>query len=133
MDEADQLCDHVGIIDHGHVIALDTPTQLKKMVPGGSRLELQLSTGEAWLRQAFLNGARTIPGVEHAELIEAGEDAPRHGESTTRIRIYAAEQDINEELLLLARRVGVRIREIRLAEPSLESLFIYLTGRELRS
>ncbi len=132
MDEADQLCHHVGIIDHGRLIALDTPVRLKNMVPGGSRLELQISTHEPALCQVFLQQVKEIPGVKQAELIEE-EGTPQYEQATTGLRIYAEEQDINEELILRARHVGVSVREIRLAQPSLENLFIYLTGRELRA
>ena len=44
MDEADRLCDRIAIVDHGHLVALDTPAKLKASVPGSNVIEVQFET-----------------------------------------------------------------------------------------
>jgi len=120
MEEADQLCRRIAIIDHGKLLALDSPAQLKQSVPGGYLIELQVrsSDGEA---ASFAAALPSLPGVVEVK--------PDHD----RIRIYA---DKAEGLLANAMRLasdqGVMVTDAHVAEPSLENLFLHLTGRSLR-
>jgi ABC-2 type transport system ATP-binding protein len=118
MEEADQLCGRTAIIDHGKLLALDSPAQLKRSVPGGYLVELQLR-GE--VPQPFVDALRVLPGVV--------ETKPDHD----RVRIYA---DRAEGLLANAMRVAgdqdLMVTDAHVAEPSLENLFLHLTGRSLR-
>jgi ABC-2 type transport system ATP-binding protein len=118
MEEADQLCRRAAIIDHGKVLALDSPAQLKRGVPGGYLVELQVR-GD--VPEAFISGLRSLSGV-----VEVKTD-------NNRVRVYA---DHAEGLLANAMRAAadqnVMITDAHVAEPSLENLFLHLTGRSLR-
>jgi ABC-2 type transport system ATP-binding protein len=118
MEEADQLCRRTAIIDHGKLLALDSPSQLKRSVPGGYLVELQVR-GD--VPETFVAPLQTLPGV-----VEVKSDQDH-------VRIYA---DHAEGLLANAMRVAsdqnVMITDAHVAEPSLENLFLHLTGRSLR-
>jgi ABC-2 type transport system ATP-binding protein len=118
MEEADLLCERAAIIDHGKLLALASPAQLKRSVPGGYLIELQASGG---LNDAFANALRELPGVVD---VKSEKD---------RVRVYA---DRAEGLLANAMRLaseqGVMVTDAHVAEPSLENLFLHLTGRSLR-
>ncbi len=118
MEEADQLCSRTAIIDHGKLLALDSPAQLKRSVPGGYLVELQVR-GE--VPEPFAASLRSLPGVVE---VKADHD---------HVRIYA---DHAEGLLANAMRAAVEqnvtITDAHVAEPSLENLFLHLTGRSLR-
>ena len=88
MEEADQLCGRAAIIDHGKLLALDSPAQLKRSVPGGYLVELQLR-GE--VPALFAGSLQSVPGVVEVK--------PDHG----RVRIYA---DHAEGLLAGAMRIA---------------------------
>lgn len=120
MEEADQLCRRIAIIDHGKLLALDSPAQLKRSVPGGYLIDLQIrSNGGA--ASSFASVLHSLPGV-----VEVKSD-------TERVRIYA---DRAEGLLANAMRLAsehnVMVSDAHVAEPSLENLFLHLTGRSLR-
>ena len=118
MEEADQLCRRTAIIDHGKLLALDSPAQLKRSVPGGYLIELQVRGG---MPDSFATALRSLPGV-----VDVKPDQER-------VRIYA---DRAEGLLANAMRLaseqGVMVTDAHVAEPSLENLFLHLTGRSLR-
>ena len=119
MEEADQLCQRIAIIDHGKLLALDSPLQLKRSVPGGYLIELQVRSDGAI--ESFASALPAVPGV-----VEVKSDHDR-------VRIYA---DRAEGLLANAMRLasdqGVMVTDAHVAEPSLENLFLHLTGRSLR-
>jgi ABC-2 type transport system ATP-binding protein len=118
MDEADQLCQRAAIVDHGKVLAIDSPAQLKRRVPGGYLVELQVRDA---IPDAFVASLGSMPGV-----VEVKPDDKR-------VRVYA---DHAEGLLATAMRLAadqdVMITDAHVAEPSLENLFLHLTGRSLR-
>jgi len=132
MDEADQLCHHVGIIDHGQLLALDTPNVLKNMVPGGSRLEVQIAPCSQVTLETFVHFLQTVPAIEQVEVLGLSPKNQVQEDGAT-IRLYTSLQDLSGEIVDVAHRAEVRIRELRLCKPSLENLFIFLTGRELRA
>jgi ABC-2 type transport system ATP-binding protein len=118
MEEADQLCGRAAIIDHGKLLALDSPAQLKRSVPGGYLVQLQVR-GD--VPPPFVEALRSLPGVVEVK----GEQG--------QVRVYA---DHAEGLLANSMRVAadlnVIITDAHVAEPSLENLFLHLTGRSLR-
>jgi len=116
MEEADQLCDRVAIVDRGRLLACDTPEALKRRAPGGTLIELTLDAGADDLVAA----ARGLPGVLNAEADGAALRAwhPGGGEAIP-------------GLIAAAQRAGRQVLNIHLAAPSLETLFISLTGRKL--
>jgi len=116
MDEADRLADRVAIIDHGKLLMLDTPGNLKKSVGEGDILELVLENGNALLLAEKLG---------HLSLNEkvAGES------------ILIRHSNVIEQLPMIkavAEAEGFAISEIKLRENTLEDVFIHLTGRNLR-
>jgi ABC-2 type transport system ATP-binding protein len=118
MEEADQLCRRIAIVDHGKVLALDSPAQLKRSVPGGYLVELQVRSST---NGSFTQALEKLAGVVE---IKAEND---------RVRIYA---DRVEGLLANAMRLAgeqnVMVTDAHVSEPSLENLFLHLTGRSLR-
>jgi ABC-2 type transport system ATP-binding protein len=116
MTEADELCDRVAIVDRGKLLALDTPASLKERAPGGTLVELMLD-GEA---QSSVQDALAFPGVLRAE---AGNGA---------LRAYAERGgEVIPGLIRIVEQRGRTVRDIHLSPPSLETLFVSLTGRKL--
>lgn len=116
MQEADELCDRLAIVDHGRLLACDSPAKLKALAPGDTRIDLSL---EGDLERAAAE-CRRLDGVTRVDI--SGRDilayAERGGELIPAL-IRAAEES------------GARVQNINLAKPSLESLFVSLTGRKL--
>jgi ABC-2 type transport system ATP-binding protein len=116
MEEADELCDRVAIIDHGHILVCDSPERLKQMA--GTQTEIYLDLAEA--PQDLLAVLGDIPGVDTVVAVPDG------------IRTLAEGQD---GLLLQQVVEATRdhaLRNVSLKSPSLETVFIGLTGRALR-
>jgi ABC-2 type transport system ATP-binding protein len=116
MEEADRLCERLAIIDNGRLLALDTPAALKRRAPGGTLIELDLD-GDA---SAAAEGAGGLTGVTSAE-------ARRE---TLRVFSDAGGRMV-PALIDAAEAAGRTVRDIHLLPPSLETLFIALTGRKL--
>jgi ABC-2 type transport system ATP-binding protein len=121
MEEADRLCQRLAIVDHGRILTLDTPAALKKTLPGGEILDLWVR-GETPLRPR-LEG---LDGVARIERLE-GEDG------TERLRLFVSARDgLLDRVLHEARGAGADVRHVSLTPPSLEDVYIHLTGKELR-
>lgn len=119
MEEADQLCGRIAIIDHGKLLALDSPAQLKRSVPGGYLIELQVRGQNG--TDSFTDALRSLGGVVE---VKADQD---------RLRIYADRAEgLLANVMRLASDVGIMVTDAHVAEPSLENLFLHLTGRSLR-
>lgn len=120
MEEADQLCERIAIMDHGKILAIDAPSKLKATVPGGYLLELHVR-GPNGSTESLASSLTSLPGVVE---VKTQDD---------RIRLYA---DRAEALLANAMRLasdkGIMVMDAHVAEPSLENLFLHLTGRSLR-
>ncbi|MFN2636753.1 MAG: ABC transporter ATP-binding protein [Gemmatimonadaceae bacterium] len=116
MDEADRLCDRLAIIDRGRLLALDTPRALKAKAPGGTLLELVLD-GDAMPAAEI---AETIAGVSKVE----AQDGILRAHSDRGGQILPA-------LIEAAETSGRTVKDIHLLQPSLETLFVSLTGRKL--
>lgn len=147
MEEADRLCERIAIVDHGHLLALDTPDGLKRLIPGGTMLELQLRApevavaGHGWENGTsdtpdgrFRQVLAALPGVTKVEPLD-GESDDVEQSATLGFRIYASENA--GSLLASAAQTVIQehaeLLDLRFARPSLEDVFIYLTGRNLRS
>jgi ABC-2 type transport system ATP-binding protein len=116
MEEADQLCDRLAIIDEGKLLALDTPSKLKSQAPGDTLVEVTFDGDAASLAAA----AESLDGVSRAE----GRGAL--------LRVYSRRGgEIIPALIAAGEREGRSVRDIHLSRPSLETLFISLTGRKL--
>jgi ABC-2 type transport system ATP-binding protein len=116
MEEADRLCDRLAIVDHGKLLALDTPAGLRARAPGGTLIEVSLD-GDAAPLLPLLQTRATLNRAS-ASGSELSVYAPRPGEAIA-------------EILRTAEQAGRLPLDIRLHPPSLETLFISLTGRKL--
>ncbi len=117
MEEADELCDRLAIIDHGKILALDSPERLKATLGAQTRFELKLRNHEG-LSQ-LVTQFKGLANVQSAETTPDG------------IRVFAKTTDgVLAEVMQAAQAFGVR--DISISEPSLETVFIGLTGRDLR-
>ncbi|WP_069804765.1 ABC transporter ATP-binding protein [Thermogemmatispora onikobensis] len=142
MEEAEQLCERIAIMDHGHILVLDTPDNLKKLVPGGTRLELRLRLPQAAVASHNGDGAPSpdglralleqLPGSPRVEELPAEDGQENHG--TRSFRLYGEEAgELAVEAMRVVSTSGAELRDLHVARPSLEDVFIYLTGRNLRS
>ena len=198
ISEADQLCERVAIMDHGKILVNDTPVELKKIIPGGTALEVRLRLPEAVtlgagstpassdgqvggdVKAQILAALRSVPGVTQVDEAKsevapvpvgaagmgngapagkpgrgrgnsqgggggsggswggAGYGAPSATEEsaeegTVLFRLYAEDTAglITGVSQVLA-EAGAEVRDLHLKKPSLEDVFIYLTGRNLR-
>ena len=119
MDEADNLCNRIAIVDHGKMAALDTPTKLKDSVSGMDVVEAEFS-GQPRGLAAGLEGAGK-PGVtamsEHDGLTHS---APKSGPDTI------------GALMDLARQRNVKVLRVTVKTTTLDDVFLHYTGRQLR-
>ncbi|HTD20016.1 MAG TPA: hypothetical protein VK667_10860, partial [Ktedonobacteraceae bacterium] len=137
------LCERIAIMDHGRILALDTPAGLKKLIPGGNVLELRVLVPERVLAGstfsartdptgAILDVLRSLPGVSQVEEVPV---SSHEGETTNSLyRIYAEDvQPLVGQATRLLVKAGADLQDLQLIKPSLEDVFIYLTGRNLRA
>src|SRR5580700_3337639 len=118
MEEADQLCDRVAIMDHGRILALDTPAALKQGIGADTVLTIRTTGDLASLADRL---AREVDGVTRTRLIEGGVQLHVKGSDRLIPRVVQA-----------AERGGYDLVDLSVAEPTLETVFINLTGKELR-
>jgi ABC-2 type transport system ATP-binding protein len=125
MEEADRLCQRLAIVDHGKILTSDTPEALKRSLPGGQILDLWIKTTES-LGPALVG----IEGVlRHEEL--GAELEERDG--LKRLRLFVEPRDgVLDDILHAVRQKKGTLHHVSLATPSLEDLYIHLTGKELR-
>ncbi len=117
MEEADELCDRVAIIDHGRILVEDTPSNLKGSV--GAQKVYELDLGSPASSAALSDEIRDLPGVASVETTPEG----------IRVLAHAADGLLPE---IVKRSDPYGLRDLTVAETSLETVFIRLTGRELR-
>jgi len=116
MEEADYLCDRIAIIDHGKIIALDTPAGLKKRLEGDV-----VTLGVVGTAESFVTILREKPWIREVKLHNA----------TLTITALDGEKRV-PDLFELARESGITITSVSLRKPSLEDVFIHLTGSSIR-
>jgi len=115
MDEAEQLCDRVAIIDHGKVKADDTPDKLKETVGGGL---LSVEAKNARKLTASLKKLKWVKSVKSRDgRLELGVSDGEH-------RIV--------EVIERARKAGVSVKSVTYREPTLEDVFLHYTGKTMR-
>jgi len=118
MEEADELCDRLAIIDHGHLLALGTPEELKKAT-GADTIVTVLAQGDL---DALADIFRAeVPGIEAVTRVDP------HLILATR-----AQQGLLPTVFGIAERHGFDVSDVSVSEPSLETVFINLTGKDLR-
>ena len=118
MDEADRLCDRIAIVDHGKLVALDTPRALKASVPGSNVIEAQFATPPAdWEQQ--------LQALSEVTSVQA------EGGNTFRV-LTGNGSRTTTELVELAVRSGVEVRSLTVQNTTLDDVFVHYTGRQLR-
>ena len=118
MEEADQLCQRLAIVDHGRVVALDTPAALKRSL-GADTVVTVKADGEPEKLARLL--AHSLDGVTRTRCIAGGVEVHVTGVQRLVPRVVNA-----------AEEGGFDIVDVSVAEPTLETVFIQLTGKELR-
>ncbi|MFZ5879273.1 MAG: ABC transporter ATP-binding protein [Chloroflexota bacterium] len=117
MEEAQELSNHVGIMDHGQMIACGTHEELVKLVGGQTRIDLTLNVEAAAVMEAW----RAVEGVERV----SAEDGS--------IAVLVSDSNlVLPRLFESARAHSARISSVDIREPNLETVFLHLTGRALR-
>ncbi len=118
MDEADRLCDRIAIVDHGKLVALDTPMALKASVPGSNVIEAQFTNAPPDWEQR-LHNLSGVTSVQHE-----GADMFRvltgNGSKTT------------TEMVEAAVMAGVNVKSLSVQNTTLDDVFVHYTGRQLR-
>jgi ABC-2 type transport system ATP-binding protein len=118
MEEADRLCDRVAIMDHGKLLALDTPAALKQSIGADTVVTVKATGDVAGLAEAL---ERDVNGVTRTRILDGGVQLHVQGNDRLVPRVVAA-----------AERGGFDLIDLSISEPSLETVFINLTGKELR-
>jgi ABC-2 type transport system ATP-binding protein len=124
MEEADRLCQRLAIVDHGRILTIDTPAALKRTLPGGQILDVWVQG-----RAPLASRLGTLPGVMRVEKLERAGDE----EDGERLRLFVDPGDgLLDRVLQTVRAAGADLRHVSLNAPSLEDVYIHLTGKELR-
>jgi ABC-2 type transport system ATP-binding protein len=118
MDEADRLCDRVAIVDHGKLVALDTPPALKASVPGSNVIEAQFENPPADWEQR-LQKLSAVTSVQH------------EGAGMYRVLTSNGSQTTTE-LVESAVQAGVGVKSLSVQNTTLDDVFVHYTGRQLR-
>ena len=116
MEEADYLCDRVAIVDNGRIVALDTPKALKDMI-GADTITLEAEFGQ----ETLLASLRSFDWIKEA--------ATPNG--ALELRVDHAQARV-PEVMQVAYRNGVTVKSVALHEPTLEDVFLKLTGKKMR-
>ena len=118
MEEVEVLCDRIGIVDHGRVIALGSLEELRALVGDEDRIHIELGDDR---REAVRAAVSAVEGVSRAELAE----------STLEVLTPEAARVLGGVVAAIA-QAGGSVRTGEGVEPNLESVFLHLTGRALR-
>jgi ABC-2 type transport system ATP-binding protein len=141
MDEAAEMSDRVGVVDHGRLLALDTPMALTSALRGQSVLEVTITKAATDTTDGVIEALVAIAGIERAEAVanDGGNGGPplppaTDGPGPVTLRLYVegrAAGLLGAAVSVLTGR-GAELSNVHIGEPSLEDVFIDLTGRSLR-
>jgi ABC-2 type transport system ATP-binding protein len=131
MDEAAKLADRVGIVDHGRLLALDTPRALVAGLPGSATIDLTLAGADPDALRGRLGEVRGVAGVERID-DEAGGGDGGGGPGRLRVSCDGEAGGLLPTVLEVVTAGGATVTDVGLGEPTLEDVFIDLTGRGLR-
>jgi ABC-2 type transport system ATP-binding protein len=119
MGEADLLCDAIGIIDRGKIVALDTSTNLKKMISGANTTILTIEISN--LTQELVT---TVRGLECVEAVSQ--------ENSSHLKVHAHGDGAFDSIIDAVRAGKGKIDSIQNIQPTLEDVFLHVTGHEVR-
>jgi ABC-2 type transport system ATP-binding protein len=117
MDEADKLCDRIAIVDHGKLVALDSPLKLKASIPGKNILEVSFSD----FPDGWEETLRALPEVADVHADDHVFRVSSHNGPLTTV-----------ELMEAARRAGVAVVSLSVQSTTLDDVFVHYTGHQLR-
>jgi ABC-2 type transport system ATP-binding protein len=116
MDEAEKLCNRIAFIDKGYLVALDTLENLKQLIPAGDLIEIGLDTMDE----------RVLPGIRSNQLVNSAEFR-----NNTLIISAKNGSRVLPAIINVFDDYSVPMNSIAIHSPSLEDVFIYLTGSKL--
>ena len=118
MDEADRLCDRIAIVDHGKLVALDTPPALKSSVPGSNVIEAQFENAPPdW--EAKLHALPDVTSIQH--------------EGAGMYRILTGNGSrTTTQLVEMAVQANAAVKSLSVQNTTLDDVFVHYTGRQLR-
>jgi ABC-2 type transport system ATP-binding protein len=117
MDEADKLCDRIAIVDHGKLVALDSPLKLKASIPGKNVLEVSFSQ----IPEGWTDVLKRLPEVAEVKEVDHVFRISSHNGPRTTV-----------ELMEAARRAGVSVASLSVQSTTLDDVFVHYTGHQLR-
>ncbi len=117
MDEADRLCDRIAIVDHGKLVALDSPLKLKASIPGKNILEVSFSRiPEGWVE--------IVKGLPDVQSVKSDDHVFRIGSNNGPKTTVA--------LMEAAREAQIEVTSLSVQSTTLDDVFMHYTGRQLR-
>jgi ABC-2 type transport system ATP-binding protein len=119
MNEADILCDRIGIIDHGKIAAIDTSTNLKKIISGEDTTILKVDVSN--LTPKMVDKLQALDGIKSATQ-----------DNASQLKIHATGDKAFDKIIDTLRAEKAKINSIENLQPSLEDVFLFITGREMR-
>jgi len=119
MAEADVLCDRISIVDYGKIVALDTPSNLKKIINGADTDIIELDVPN--ITPTLVSDIQSLACTQTVTV-----------EDETHIRVHASGDEACDNVIDAVRSGAGQIRSIHNVEPTLEDVFLHLTGHEVR-
>ncbi len=117
LEEADHLCERIAIIDHGRIVALDTPTSLKASL-GGDIIEMKVEGAEC---EGLVETVKSIPTVKDVKPIDSG----------CRMKVANGEETA-PQILEILRGKGLKVSRLSISSPTLDEVYLDKTGRTMR-
>jgi ABC-2 type transport system ATP-binding protein len=119
MVDADLLCDRIAIVDHGKIIALDTSTNLKKIISGSDTMIIKLEVAN--LSPDMIEAIRALKCVDAATQ-----------ENSTRLHLIVHGEEAFNSIIDIIRNKNGKITSMENLQPTLEDVFLHITGHEVR-
>lgn len=119
MVDADLLCDRIAVIDHGKIIALDTSTNLKKIISGGDTMIIRLEVAN--LNPDIVSALKTIDCVDQVTQ-----------ETGNQLHIIVHGEEAFNKIVDIVRERSGKINSMSNLQPTLEDVFLHITGHEVR-
>jgi ABC-2 type transport system ATP-binding protein len=119
IEEAGELSDRIGIIDHGRLVALGTKKELTRLVGESETIKLRISDGHVYSGDP--SPFQNLNGINQAAIVDG------------QVLLTATDAGVAlPKVMIAAHQAGISIRSVEVQEPNLESVFLHLTGRALR-